>query len=78
MLEALIALMLLIGVLSLSGGMLGKTAAPTTDESPSASAVGDEKGGIPCSDQELHVRDLTVPYASHSTRPSPSAKDCDD
>ncbi len=80
MLEAFIAVMLLIGVLSLSGGMLGKTGAPTTDDSPSikASAVCYEKGGVTCNDKEPHVRDLTVPYASHLTRPSPPAEDCDD
>ena len=80
MLEAFIAVMLLIGVLSFNGGMLGKTAAPTTDESPSvkAPAVCYEKGSISCNDKEPHVRDLTAPYTSDSTRPSPPAEDCDD
>ena len=80
MMEAFIALMLLIGVLSLSGGMLGKTGTPTTDESPSvkAPAVCYEKGSVTCNDKEPHVHDLTVPYASHLTRSSPPDEDCDD
>ncbi len=80
MLEAFIALMLLIGVLSLSGGMLGKTGTPTTEESSlaKAPAVCYEKGSVTCNDKEPHVRDLTVPYASHLTRSSTPSGDCDD
>ena len=80
MLEAFIALMLLIGVLSLNRGMLGKTGTPATDESPSvkAPAVGYEKGSVTCNDKEPHVRDLTVPYASDLTPPTTPAEDCDD
>ena len=80
MTEVFIAVMVLIGVLSLGGRTLERTPAPISVVSSSANAVaiGNEKGSVPCRDEGPHLRDLTVPYASRSTRLSTPGGDCDD
>ena len=80
MIAGLIAVLLLIGALSSGGDKPDRSAARTSNDSSSikAPAVGDEKAGFRCADKVLHVRDLTVPYESRSTRPSPPVADRDD
>lgn len=80
MIAGLIAVLLLIGALFSGGDKPDRSAMPASDDSSVSNCLveGHEKAGFRCADKALHVRDLTVPYESGSTRPSPPVGDRDD
>lgn len=77
--EALIALLILIGVLSIGGNSPDKaTRDSVTRSSGTTLAEGRSDSGVACRDPGPHQRDLTVPFTSRRTSTSVDPEACDD
>ena len=79
--EALLAILVLVGVLAASGVLPDKatTKAPAKASESEVSTLTAPQGRPACSEQHPRYRDLTIPYEKQIAQPSATVEDgCDD